>query len=36
MKKPQKAMKPTDKKIWEKPRKFMIFTLPTYKKPSKG
>jgi hypothetical protein len=35
-KKPIEPTKPTDKKVWDKPRKFMIFTFPKYKKPSKS
>jgi hypothetical protein len=35
-KKPIETTKPTDTKIWDKPRKFMIFALPVYKKPNKG
>jgi hypothetical protein len=28
--------KPTGKKVWDKPRKIVIVTFPTYRRPSKG
>lgn len=28
--------KATDKRVWDKSRKFIIFAVPVYKKPNKG
>ena len=34
MAKPKKPEKTTDPKLWDKPRKFTIFLIPTYRKPT--
>ena len=36
MENPKENAKPTGKKVWDKPRKIVIVTFPTYTKPSKG
>jgi hypothetical protein len=33
MEKQKPTAQPTDKKVWDKPRKVLIITFPTYKKP---
>ena len=35
MKNLKENTKPTDKKVWDKPRKIVIVTFPTYTKPRK-
>ena len=36
MEKVKVTTKPSDKKVWDRPRKIIIAMFPTYKKPSKS